>query len=269
MQRKRLAALAAVLTVSCVGAHATASASVTFSDIRLTLVDLNPNDGIDPYFHFSALSEADALAVTDGTSTSDVHTGTGFLAPAAAAVQPAAAIGASASLVGDVFGTGATAHAESVNSLPVAVVAQASGEISFESVGGPVNFELSPYTELVLTGDVDVMVSSDEFRNDAAALVVVYVDGATSQGPQFDTESVSLQTFSGRRGQYSLNQQLSLAFVNPDATATMGGLHGFVEALVASSIPEPATASLLLVGLVPLVRRKRQSTRAGGTSPSR
>lgn len=259
------AALAAALLPICGAAGAQASASVTFSGIRFTLVDLDPDDGIDPTIAFTGASSADANAYNGSIGGNSHLDATTFAAPVWATVPSTATNSATAWMMGDPYGPGATAHADGSNAaLPTG---QSLASIWFKgsavNPGSPVDFKLSPHTKLILTGTVDGSVSSDQLHNEASASMFIEFDAQGSQQNRVDWD---VHTLALPRGtQYDMHHDISVSFVNNDSVELQGNMNGGVSVNVASSVPEPWTAAMLLVGVGMLAshgRRRRLGRQA-------
>ena len=254
------AALAAALLSICGAAGAQASASVTFSGIRFTLVDLDPDDGIDPTIAFTGASSADA-SIDNGSVGANSHLdATTFAAPVWATVASTATNSATAWMLGDPYGPGATAHADGSNAaLPTG---RSAASIRFKGSaidpGSPVDFKLSPHTEVILTGTVDGWASSDQLHNEASASMFVEFDANTSRGRKQSLVGWDVHTFALPRGtQYDMHHDISLSFVNDDSIELLGNMNGGVSVLAASSVAEPWSAAMLLVGVGLLAARGR------------
>ena len=263
------AALAAALLSICGAAAAQASASVTFSGVRFTLIDLDPDDGIDPSISFTGASSADANAHAGSVGASSHLDATTFAAPVWATVASTPTNSATAWMLGSFYGPGATAHADGSNAaLPTG---QSLAFISFKgpavNPGSAVDFLLSPHTEIVLTGTVDGSVSSDRLHNEATASMFVEFDANTSQGQKQSAVGWDVQTSGLPRGtEYDMHHDISLSFVNDDSVELAGNMNGGVSVLVASSVPEPWAAAMMLVGVGLLAACGRRSHRPRRTA---
>ena len=254
------AALAATLLATSGAAAAQASASVTFSGIRFTLVDLDPDDGIDPTIAFTGASSADANTYDGGVGNNSHLDATTFAAPVWATVASTATNSATAWMLGDPYGPGATAHADGSNAASPTGRSLASIWFKGSAVnpGSPVDFTLSPHTEVILTGTVDGWASSDQLHNEASASMFVEFDADTSQGPKQSLVRWDVDTFTLARGtQYDMHHDISVSFVNDESIDLLGNMNGGVSVLVASSVPEPWTAAMLLAGAGLLAARRR------------
>ena len=255
------AALGAALLTICGAAAAQASGSVTFSGIRFTLIDLDPNDGIDPSVSFTGASSADANTFAGGVGAASHLDATTFAAPVFATVPASPTNSATAWMLGSFYGPGATAHADGSNA--ASPMGQSLAFISFKgpavNPGSTVDFLLSPHTEIVLIGTVDGSVSSNQLHNEATASMFVEFDADTAQGPKQSLVGWDVHTAGLARGtEYDMHHDISLSFVNDDSVELAGNLNGGVSVLVASSVPEPWTAVMLLAGLGLLAARGRR-----------
>ncbi len=253
---RTISTIAAVLSaLLAANSHATSSASVTFSDFKLTLVDLNPGDGIAPSVTFGGFSTAVGQtffpATPDGGFTENF--GASFFGSVAADAPPTPTSSASTSLSGDPQGAGAIAHAEAVDgeaspaqTFSVAALRLAgSGFLSQPNA----DFVLSPYTSLTISGTVDSTVSSTDALNDASTLVWLRFFDLTSPDPRSSVYA-SAETTLEPRGTYTSESVLTATFTNAGASAVFGYFQGDIDASAVSGIPEPSTMSMAGAGMV-------------------
>jgi hypothetical protein len=244
--------LSALLTAN---SHASSSASVTFSDIKLTLVDLNPGDGIAPSVTFggfsTALSQTFYPATPDGGYTENF--GASFFGAVAADAPPTPTSSASSSLSGDPQGAGAIAHAEAVDGEASPAQTFSAGTIrlfGFGSLAVPnADFVLSPYTSLTISGTVDSTVSSTDRLNDATTLVWLQFYDLISPDPRSSVYA-SAETALKPRGTYTSESVLTATFTNPGASAVFGYFQGDIDASAVSGIPEPSALSMAGAGVI-------------------
>ncbi len=245
------AALMAALLSTAASAGAQASASVTLTGFQFTVIDLDPNDGIDPSIWLMGRSSADVLIDANGIGATSHLNSTTFAAPVWATVLSTPTNGATAWMLGD--GPGATAHADAFNAASPTGQSQAS--IWFrDPVNDPIttfDFVLSPHTEVLMTGILDGAVSSDQLHDEATASMFVQFYATTSQGREQSLVAWDVHTAGLPRGvEYDMHHDISLSFVNPDSTDLMGTVNGGVSAMVVSSVAEPWSAAMLLAGAV-------------------
>ncbi len=259
------AALMTALLSTAVSAGAQASASVTLSGIRFTLIDLDPADGIAPSIWFIGRSSADAQIDAGGVGASSHLDATTFAAPVWATVPSTATNGATAWMLGDPYGPGATAHAEAFNAASPTGRSQAS--IWFRDPAtdptSAFDFVLSPHTEVLMSGTVDGSVSSEQLHDEATASVFAQFYATTSHGREQSRVAWDVQTSGLPRGvQYDMHHDIALSFVNPDSTDLMGTMNSAVSAVAASTVAEPWAAAMMMAGAVLLAaHRRREPTR--------
>ncbi|MEP6505017.1 MAG: PEP-CTERM sorting domain-containing protein [Betaproteobacteria bacterium] len=104
-------ALAATLTLCATAGQAASVSSTTLSDLHITLLDLTPGAGVDPFIALDPLSRSTALAgaVAPGASTYWMNQGLGAFDPVSVSgIFAGEGTGGAASFAGDPFGAGAT-----------------------------------------------------------------------------------------------------------------------------------------------------------------
>jgi hypothetical protein len=254
------AALMAALLSTAVSAGAQASASVTLSGFRFTLINLDPTDGINPSIRLIGRSSADVLIDANGVGATSHLNSTTFAAPVWATLPSTATNGATAWMLGNPYGPGATAHAEAFNAASPTGLSQAS--IWFrDPVNDPIStfdFVLSPHTEVLMSGTLDGAVSSDQLHDEATASMFAQFYATTSHGRQQSLVAWDVHTSGLPRGvEYDMHHDIALSFVNPDSTELTGTMNSEVSAVVASSVAEPGAAAMLLAGAVLLAAHRR------------
>jgi hypothetical protein len=139
----RSTAAAALLALGAVGtAHAVATASAEIGQVTITLIDLDPLDGITPMLTFLSEQSSSYASVYDGgTSTGDSDWAAGFYMPTSATAIDVVGWGTGSTGAG-----GAQGAAEIAGSPTAGVYSQTSGQGYFYG-----NFELTPWTGLILT----------------------------------------------------------------------------------------------------------------------
>lgn len=271
MNSRLAAAFAVGLMLQSATAFADASATASFSNIAIELIDLDPGDGISPAVTFSGLSSALAFMYsTPPYQTSQVaNSGATSFAPVSAALPASTSGGASASFSGDVYqGTGKAMSSSWVKGLqsPFGATTYALGRSVFGDDASPtgIGFVLSPHTELIITGLADVEGESTPGGDgqQTESIVDLYIDVETFSGPQH-REAHLHASLDGTLpfGAVTDEQNLLVSVSNGDATATSGRFDGLVGTRAVSFVPEPSTAAMLMAAIAGIlltsVQRKR------------
>jgi PEP-CTERM motif len=280
MMRKALIA-AAVTALPGGAALADTLASSSLSNMRFTLIDLRPNDGIAARVTFDSASlngkrsyvQGSALDTFQGAFDyqSYEQSGPSAFGPAAGARDGARAgsnaevIGGSASQRPGLSASGYTRGGLSTRDNAFNAWAYVSD--------APLEFTLTPHTRLVWSADYEMETQTTHGRWSAK-------DGtehafARATMGLYDAQSHTLDeadrwqeaTFAGHSGQETHNAGLlSVSFDNRSSHAFEGsmaaytGVYGEVTGNV-GSVPEPATNAMLLAGLAmvgTVVHRRRR-----------
>ena len=248
-----LAAVAALGAMACTAAFADATASATLSDLKVTLTDLTPGDGIDPSVTFTPYNRAySAVALTGGGPLIQQSSGADAFGDVSTAVSMSSG-GAYAGIAGDAYGTGATVSVGSN-----AVGSHGPSSDAFVNIGGYGTLTLAPGSEVTISGLVDVFASTTNFEASAMALfnMDISADGDTSQ-----SRRAFLWT-SPYSGPYQTLEQVQeeSVFLANTTSAPITALFDIslnTETL-ADAIPEPANATLMLAGLTALIAWRRR-----------
>lgn len=258
------------------GAQAQAEAQVQVSHLSLTLVDLNPGDGISPslVWDSSAISRATALAGTmlpspASTQQQQLQDGAPFALTDLTANDP----NASARVLVQRDSIWVSGHADR----PVGYLGSYDSYFTartFAAFFG--EFQLSPGTQLVLNFDVAAQVQthaphdhpdglSERVVASYDAMVDLYgtADGAAFQRSRsvedLTSDNLTFPAFD------SLERSVSLTVINDGASWRSGQLlfdvQTYGHSSVPSPVPEPGSLALLACGLGTLpwaVRRRRR-----------
>lgn len=300
MKLARTALFAASLAAAAGPVFADAGGTATFGNLRVTLIDLNPNDGIAASitflpdtrkFYDGASVKGEAKSWIDQGSFADVHDEKVLKTAAwGSANIGGAAHTDTASMSGSVT---ASADGTGFNALSVTGSALATpGHLSYfygtANVPGTNlrNFTLSANTQVVFSVDAAMSVSTDvaaapgELRFEQSwARMGLYVSGLAGDGvtelvdDQWRSISVGLPGDAiPSGGSDSWSGVISSSFSNLSGHSTGGGFWGYgaIEGgsyLMAAPVPEPATYGMLLggLGLVGVVARRRRSKQACST----
>lgn len=259
---------AAVLALGVVStAHAAATASAEVGQITITLIDLDPFDGITPTLAFqNEKSYSFASVYGDSTSTYDSDTAAGSFMPTSASAVDALGWGTGSTGAG-----GAQSAAELAGSPTAGVYSGTQGAGYFSGY-----FEITPWTGLILTtdysahADTSVGWSADdqsEYAGSYAQLGLrIFQSGGTEQHSA-SRNAFASYIWDGSQyvGQsYAASGQLRLTYANFSSDAQSGSYvaetYAYAQSTIAAAIPEPGTYGLLLAGLAGIgavLRRRR------------
>lgn len=254
----------AVLCGAC-GAHAGSSASGTLDGFTVTLVDLDPDDGIAPSISFvDGASRASGVVFQPfGVFDDDVAVGGSAWGDAAASV--ALSLGrASATLQGAApDGSGAVMQVSGQAAEPGGpsgslVQYQAQVWAPYASAGA---FVLSPHTALTISADASLSTttqSSGSGRDFATVGAYLFLQGTA------DVLTFSCESATGTQCSDARTRRLSVSFANEAGTALDGSFQAWTQVAgfsQAVAVPEPASALLLAGGLCVVGRGLRHRAR--------
>lgn len=270
---KKLAAGAAMalLALGSNGAHATSTSSATLNGFTVTLVDLDPGDGIAPSIAWPATDLFGSLVRARADDSAGIFHQSEVVSPQPFAPgslsQSTDVAQASASIAGS-LPTGLSFLAQG-SSLGSNADYGAVAEVGRDILG--LSFTLSPHTQVVFSGSIDLFAQTTrsvaqgplEFAN-ATAVVTVFGSGGLA-GSSFarSLSALCTQVQSTCVGQ-TLSQSaipLSLTYTNVGASGAAGSL--YVSLRIGGDslppVPEPATALMMLAGVAMLGARCRKA----------
>jgi hypothetical protein len=262
----RSTAAAALLALGAVGtAHAVATASAEIGQVTITLIDLDPLDGITPMLTFLSEQSSSYASVYDGgTSTSDSDWAAGFYMPTSASAANALGWGTGSTGAG-----GAQGAAEVAGSSAAGVYTSAGGQGYFYG-----DFELTPWTGVILTtnyaaqADTSVGWVANDQTESAGGYAQLQLSISVVDGYEYHyTTRDAYASYTWDGSQYvgysdSASGQLRLTYANFSDDAQLGSYNAYAYASAQSTVavPEPGTYGLLLAGLAGIgavVRRRR------------
>jgi hypothetical protein len=247
-------------------ARATSTADATLSDLRITLLDLAPADGVAPSIVFSpgTASVAAAAAVSPGASTYWQQRGTSPFDPVATSGR-LFDVGGAASFAGDPRAGGATLAASAFANPSFA---GGSGQAYLDNQpSGDVSFVLSAQSQVSFTGLATVQWNAGDPRGDASGAVQLmfwqFIDGNFFT---LASDNLVAGWISGARDQQqrSASRQVAITFANAtDSAVTLDYTvlaQAFADevAVPVTPVPEPTGAWLLLAGALPLAWAARR-----------
>lgn len=255
MKCMTLAAVAALSAMSCTDGFAGATASATLSDLKVTLTDLAPGDGIAPSVTFGQQDRAYsslALPAGGGQLLQDAF-GTNAFDNLSTAVN-APLEDAYARIAGDVYGAGATLSVGSDAYGP-----HAPSSSAFILVGGFETMTLAPATEVTISGVLDLLASTTDYDAVAGAQFSMTILAGPDTTQSFYTVLLTSPLSNTPYRTLEQVQAESMSFVNT-TSAPITALFSLQLSTVAlaTTAPEPANAALMLAGLAGLVAWKRR-----------
>lgn len=270
-------AVASALVVGNSAARADGTATASLTGLHLQLIDLAPGDGVAPSVEFST-PDGGSLLVLQADLDSLRVPGEHAFDPLSMSLGPSHGFASSASIAGDIF-AGTLAMQESTFSSSDRIgFATASAYLYYDDAARLPNlpFALSPHTRMVISGFATGSGAVTNGRADVTQgeVFLGLTDSLADAAAGIHTDNDSLAFAAGyeRTGHPisdSEQRQLSVSFDNLGDGSSTGLFTIAVQSLagtfdLASSVPEPGTAGLMLAGLGLL-----GLARARGRSPSR
>jgi uncharacterized protein (TIGR03382 family) len=267
----RLAAVLATASAAfaCAGAHADATVDATVQGLRITLVDLDPADGIAPSLTFTGGDTAVQTIAYNTANTGhwSVREADALFAPLSGTSTLAGGAQGTASFSGDIYGSGMTmaSAAMAVDGHPGGTgnVGQGNATIGLTSLP---TWVLSPGTLLEISGNVQASASTTAppaLEDNATAIVDFQLssDGVHSQRQSYH-HGLLADAFVGDG---SFSDSFDLKISNTGAQVMTGRFTGYVDVGAVTgpmvSVPEPGSPWLAVggLGVLALVVRRRRA----------
>lgn len=256
-------------------AQAQASGSVTISDLRYQLFDLDPNDGITP----SLTWESSAFALPSYALATSHIEGDPFQTVDYMRGQFALEL-VSAELLLDTGRSASAMHGALENGLVLqlgsAIVSdQFYGNFAGEIHSGYIGFVLSPMTAVTFRSDValgaDIRAPSPGQLSDSVSLMSELI--VNFNGPGAAYTHIAQQNWSsssvGSAPPGDTALEMTLSNTRAYALSNELALYGAISvASAASPVPEPSSWVMLAAGLALLTRRRSCRARAPRISPA-
>jgi hypothetical protein len=271
MTMNRNLTLALTLLAFSASSFADATASTTFSDLRISLIDITPGDEIAPTISFvqatgSFINTYASSADPYSSVLNNFYSGDGAVIAGQEQALQASAIGsvsgAAVSLAGSTRADGAVVVATTFANGSSGQYSEALSN-AYLGDGGSSHFILGAGTSLTITGRFDLLVTStsqhwDEFAQADALLLLQYLDGQQTY--------VTADIYAGESfgiSHDSLSQTFSLTFDGSPDAVTEGQFFGRAYAYASShdvaAVPEPSGFVLITLGLFALTFAGRKS----------
>lgn len=262
MHRPLVAVLAAALALVTTTSGASALASVQLSDFQFQLIDLDPGDGIAPWIDLSAYPGSRAYAGGNFDQASSVF------GPAQITAAYESGFLEHAAVTGDLASGGSATTLATVGDAPRGY-RYAESTIILGIPDSTALFTLSPRTELVVSGTVDMTASTSVVGGStgyAQTFAEFALSTATSGFNNFDRDFAVIIV--GGDSDRSLQSDLSVALSNTADDSMRGGFYVHMSSdadvvPITTPIPEPGNVALMLAalgGMVSWAHLRRRSS---------
>jgi len=262
MNRPLAALLAAVLALGATTSGASALTRVQLSDFQVQLIDLDPNDGIAPSIDLSAYAGGRAYA------GGNLDQGSSVFGPALITASYESGFLELASITRNLASGGSATTLATVGDFP-RNYRFAESTVILGVPDATSLFTLSPRTELVISGTIDMTASTSQ------------VDGFTgsAQGVAEFALSTSLVGFNNVDRDFAIinangdsdrsqRSDLSVALSNTTDASMQGGFYVHMSSdasvlPISIPVPEPGNLALMLAalgGMASMVRGRRRSS---------
>ncbi len=249
--------LVAAACLAAPAAHAGASATIDVTGLQVSVTAVSP--GRQPAVSFAgAGGSTSTCESTTGSPPAD-HTARAGSSSAfgsvASAMSSDPAAGGTASLMGDVFGDGASVHA-SAYARSAGPGGTGQGTIGLVNDVAAAAFTLAPDTRMTITASVQAVasVSGDNPGEMADAGLLLTITDADGGGLQFERvgfDALALGLFGA--GVDTETTFVSLVYENDTEADITGLFSGYVAAFATagdpSAVPEPGPLATMLAGL--------------------
>jgi hypothetical protein len=246
--------LAVALSSAALTGHAESVASTTLSEFRITVVDLDPLDGVAAGATLDPLARSTALAgfASPGANTFWLSEGTGAFGPASiSGILDGTGTGGAASISGDAEGSGVTFAANAVGA------SSWGAGLGETYVGnGQASLTLTPHSQVSFAGLAAVTwQASDPHASAYGSVDMTFLVDSTLVDRDRFAAGYGAGVPSSPGG--TAGQAMTIDFSNTsDAPVVLWFAIDVVAAaseidVVASPVDEPAGASLLLAGALP------------------
>jgi hypothetical protein len=250
------------LSLCAMAVHATSVASTTLSDFRITLLDLAPGDGVDPFVTLDPTSYSNAQAGVAAPGANGYWTaqGAGPFGPVSISGALDDGTGGAASFAGDPFASGATLVASAVGNPGFA---QGVGEAWIDNQpSGIVALTVGAHSQVTFSGLALLDWNASEAHAAAYGFVSLgFFQGAPGGQVAVDQEQFSAGYFAvdgvGLVGTASDTVSITFANTSDEAVDLDYSVVVYADAsevdVTPSPVPEPDGLALLLAGLAPLL----------------